>query len=281
MRLARFGDNVIERASSLRKTVDALHPLFQFTLRASLGRIETEVRAIGRFARYLAVIVIGCTLCTSAQHISFRLQTEEVIATHLRSFSTKNSEREALIRKWLAESGCQGANLREQALDRKFPPNVICVLPGETQDAIVVGAHTDHVTEYGDGVADNWTGAALLPALLYSLNAQPRHHTWIFVGFSAEERGLIGSRYYVDQLSSEQRARIEGMVNLDTLGLGPTEVWATHSDKVLLDALGSVAFVSKLPVSAMNIEKVGSTDSESFARYQIPRITLHSVTQKT
>ena len=23
--------------------------------------------------------------------------------------------------------------------------------------------------------------AALLPALLYSLNAQPRHHTWIFV----------------------------------------------------------------------------------------------------
>ena len=58
-------------------------------------------------------------------------------------------------------------------------------------------------------------------------------------------------------------------------------MWATHSDKVLLDALGSVAFVNKLPVSAMNIEKVGSTDSESFARYQIPRITLHSVTQKT
>ena len=85
----------------------------------------------------------------------------------------------------------------------------------------------------------------------------------------------------MDQLSSEQRARIEGMVNLDTLRLGPTEVWATHSDKVLLDALGSVAFVSKLPVSAMNIEKVGSTDSESFARYKIPRITLHSVTQKT
>ena len=107
----------------------------------------------------------------------------------------------------------------------------------------------------------------MLPALLYSLNAQPRHHTWIFVGFSAEERGLIGARSTVDQLSSEQRARIEG--NLDTLGLGPTEVWATHSDKVLLDALGSVAFVSKFPVSAMNIEKVGSTDSESFARYQI------------
>jgi hypothetical protein len=243
--------------------------------------METDGRAIGRFARYLAVVVISCTLCLSAQNISFRLQTEEVVATHLRSFSTKNGEREALIRKWLAESGCQGANLREQALDRKFPPNVICVLPGETQDAIVVGAHTDHVTEYGDGVVDNWTGAVLLPALLYSLNAQPRHHTWIFVGFSAEERGLVGSRYYADHLTSEQRASIEGMVNVDSLGLGPTEVWATHSDKVLLDALGPIAFVSKLPISEMNVEKVGSTDAESFVRYQIPRITLHSVTQKT
>ena len=97
--------------------------------------------------------------------IRFRLQTREVVEEHLKSFSTKNSEREGLIRKWLTEAGCKGENLSEQALDRKFPPNVICVLPGETQEAIVIGAHTDHVDDYGDGVVDNWTGAALLPAL--------------------------------------------------------------------------------------------------------------------
>ena len=38
---------------------------------------------------------------------------------------------------------------------------------------------------------------------------------------------------------------------------------------------------SKLPVSTVNVDKVGTTDSESFARYQIPRITLHSVTEDT
>ena len=77
--------------------------------------------------------------------------------------------------------------------------------------------------------------------------------------------------------SSEQR-RIEGMVNLGTLEVFfESQVWATHSDKVLLDALGSVALSGQLPVSAMNIEKVGSTVLESFARYQIPRTT---VTQK-
>jgi Zn-dependent M28 family amino/carboxypeptidase len=237
--------------------------------------------------RFLAMVLIACILCavlSSAQDSAqthFRLQTREVVEAHLKSFSTKNSEREALIRKWLAEAGCTNANLSEQALDRKFPPNVICVLPGETQETIVIGAHTDHVDDFGDGVVDNWTGAVLLPALLFSLSAQPRHHTLIFVGFSAEEKWLVGSRYYVDHLTPEQRACIAAMVNFDSLGLGPTEVWALHADKVLLDALAQVAFASKLPVTVMNVPERASADSESFARYRIPRITLHSITQQT
>jgi hypothetical protein len=242
------------------------------------GKIP-HTRSLQRFAGTVTIF-FACSVFVSAQ-IRFRLETREAVESHLKSFSDKNSERESLIRKWFAESGCKDENLSEQALDRKFPPNVICVLPGETQEAIVLGAHTDKVESYGDGVIDNWTGAVLLPALLHSLSGQPRHHTLIFVGFSAEEVGLVGSRYYVDHLSNEQRLRIDGMVNFDSLGLGPTEVWATHADKVLLDALASVAFAAKLPVREMNVERVGSTDSESFAHYQIPRITLHSVNQET
>lgn len=68
------------------------------------------------------------------------------------------------------------------------------------------------------------------------------------------------------------------MVNMDSLGLTPTKVWASHADKTLLDALTSVAAASKHPLSTVNVDKLGTTDSESFASYQIPRITLHSVT---
>jgi len=235
-----------------------------------------------RFFGHFAGALIVCTFAAYASaQVHFRLQTREAVGAHLKSFSTRNSEREALIRKWFADSGCKDANLSEQALDRRLPPNVICVLPGETQEVILVGAHTDKVDNFGDGVVDNWTGAVLLPSLLYSLSAQPRHHTLIFVGFSGEEKGLVGSRYYVDHLTSEQRTHIDGMVNFDSLGLGPTEVWASHADKALLDALASVAAASKLPVTTMNVDNLGTADSESFARYQIPSITLHSVTQKT
>ncbi len=203
-----------------------------------------------------------------------------MIEARLKGFSRKNDEREATLRQMFVQSGCKDDKLSEQTVRSKLPPNVICVLPGATDEVILVGAHTDHV-EVGDGVVDNWSAASLLPSLYYSLSAAPRRHTFVFVGFSAEEKGLVGSDFYAGKLSPERRAKIEAMVNMDTLGLGPTEVWATHADTALLNALAGVANTMKLPVSVMNVDEVGSSDSESFAKYKIPRITIHSVTQQT
>jgi Zn-dependent M28 family amino/carboxypeptidase len=204
-----------------------------------------------------------------------------VLRAHLEAFSTNNGEREGLIRTYLSDAGCSPANLSEQALDRKLPPNVICVLPGETSEVILVGAHTDHVDSAGDGVVDNWTGAVLLPALLYGLRASRRHHTFVFVGFTAEEKGLVGSQYYADHLTAAERTRIDAMVNFDSLGLGPTEVWSSHADTSLVDALQRVAAADKLPLSAMNPENGARADSESFAHHHIASITVHSVTAST
>ncbi len=225
---------------------------------------------------------------------NIRLQPLDVVEGHLKSFSTDNREREARIRKWFADAGC--TNLSEQRVDRTLPANVVCVLPGESKETIVVGAHTDKVAA-GDGVIDNWTGAVLLPALVFSLNdrlndrldssrhssisTRPLHHTFVFVGFSGEERGLVGSRSYLHHLSPAERSRIDGMVNFDSLGLGPTEVWAHHADAAMLDALTSAASASKLPVASVNVDHGASADSEAFAAYQIPRITLHSVSPET
>jgi Peptidase family M28 len=226
------------------------------------------------------IVTIACAVGASAQ-VSFRLEPRELVEKRLQSFAGDNQVREDVIHEWFAQSGCVKANLSEQPVKFGLPPNVICMLPGETQEVIVVGAHTDKVMRAGDGVVDNWSGASLLPSLLFSLSAVKRHHTFVFVGFTAEEKGMAGSEYYVDHLTLEARARIEAMVNMDSLGVTPTKVWVTHADKPLLDALASVAMASKLPVSAANVDKIGTTDSEAFARYQIPRITLHSITQDT
>ena len=43
----------------------------------------------------------------------------------------------------------------------------------------------------------------------------------------------------------------------------------------------AVAAAMKIPLEGVNVEKVGTADSESFAAYDIPRTTIHSLTQET
>jgi hypothetical protein len=50
---------------------------------------------------------------------------------------------------------------------------------------------------------------------------------------------------------------------------------------LLSSILLAVARSLQLPLSGVNVERVGTTDSESFACYKIPRITVHSITQET
>jgi hypothetical protein len=216
----------------------------------------------------------------AAAQTNFRLLNQNKIESRIKSFSRKNDERETVVKQLFKESGCKDDQLSEQIVRAKLPPNVICILPGETDGVILVGAHTDKVDE-GDGVVDNWSGASLLPSLLYSVGGQKRRHTFIFVGFTGEEKGLLGSDFYVRHLSLVQRSKIEGMINFDTLGLGPTEVWASHADAPLLNALARIASAMKLPISVMNVDGIGTADSESFADFKIPRVTIHSLTQKT
>ena len=105
-------------------------------------------------------------------------------------------------------------------------------------------------------MVDNWSGASLLPSLLYSLSAKPRQHTFVFIGFTAEEQGMVGSEFYTAQLTKQQRSIIDRMVNLDTLGLGPTKVWASHADKPMLEAVCRAAAEMLLSIGAVNFEQV-------------------------
>jgi putative aminopeptidase FrvX len=121
-----------------------------------------------------------------------------------------------------------------------------------------------------------------MPSSLYQvLKTEPRKHTFTFVAFAGEEKGLVGSRFYVSSLTSEQVKKIDAMVNLDTLALGPTEVWVTHSDDKLVRALNGMAIALKLPLSGANVDGFGQSDEESFISHKVRTITVHSLTKET
>jgi aminopeptidase-like protein len=131
------------------------------------------------------------------------------------------------------------------------------------------------------GIVDDWSGASLLPSLYETLKQQPRKHTYEFVAFSGEESGLLGSSKFVASLTRAQRASIEAFVNLECLGLAPTKVWEHRSTPELVQRLIQTANALKLPISAVNVERVGDDDTHPFKDKKIPVISIHSLAQET
>jgi Zn-dependent M28 family amino/carboxypeptidase len=154
-------------------------------------------------------------------------------------------------------------------------------LEGSSEAIFIVGAHFDHHEEYGEGVVDNWSGASLLPSLFESLKSQALKHTFRFIGFAEEEKGLIGSKFYAKQLKPEDVDKVRVMIDLDSLGLGPTQIWLTHSDQGLAAALNGVANALKLPLGVANADQCCDEDSTPFRKLHIPTVMLHSITQGT
>jgi len=225
----------------------------------------------------LAALVLLAGLL-AAQGPAYAPLPQPVIEERLKENRRKPAERLAALERLFETAGCK---TETQAVKSVKLPNVICTLPGSGSGVVLVGAHYDHVMTYGEGVVDNWSGASLLPSLFESLKDKPRRYTFVFIGFTDEEKGLVGSRFYAQQMGEAAKARTRAMINLDTLGLSFTKLWSSHSDPKLVDALARVASQMDLPVQGVDVEQVGTADSESFAPLGIPRITIHSVTQET
>ncbi len=238
-----------------------------------------RILRVGRFCAICAAAWVSTGRTTSTEKIVYNLVSREVVEARLEKYKRDNREREATLLAMFRESGCDGEHLSEQHVTGVKLPNVVCVLPGRSDRSVIIGAHYDHVSE-GDGVVDNWSGASLLPSLHEAIRGEPRKHTYIFIGFAAEEEGELGSMFYAQHMSKEQVAATDAMVNIDTLGLGPTQMWLSQGNKRLASALAYLGKAMGTPVGATDVDKVGSSDSVQFSAKHIASITVHSLDQK-
>ena len=88
---------------------------------------------------------------------------------------------------------------------------------GDPNNVIMAGAHLDSVGA-GPGINDNGSGsAAILEVALQMAKVKPRN-LLRFAWWGAEESNLVGSTYYVTNLSSAERDRIALYLNFDMIG---------------------------------------------------------------
>ena len=168
-----------------------------------------------------------------------------------------------------------------------YGENLIFSKQGASDRVIVVGAHYDCV-EQTFGTDDNASGVGVLLELasIYSTKESP--YTIRFILFSAEEPGCLGSQYYVDNLSQEERDRIACMINIDTIAAGDNmylyggtvddsgsivQDWAVYQAQSAADLLGiDMSFHPDVNDSFPTPTKATASDQMPFANVGIPYI---------
>jgi Zn-dependent M28 family amino/carboxypeptidase len=127
--------------------------------------------------------------------------------------------------------------------------NVLAELPGKNQNNVVMsGAHLDSVNE-GPGINDNGSGSAALIEIAENLSKVKPQNTMRFAWWGAEESGLVGSTYYVNNLPQSERDRIALYLNYDMIG-SPNHVFFIY-DGDDSDGVGAGAG----PAGSAQIEK--------------------------
>jgi Zn-dependent M28 family amino/carboxypeptidase len=147
--------------------------------------------------------------------------------------------------------------------------NVVATRPGGPQ-TLVIGGHIDSVAA-GPGANDNASGTAVTLELARVMATRPTPYTLQFVGFDAEEIGLVGSSSFVSRLSEEQRRAIVAMVNLDMVGVGDSSlVGGSEQLMRLAEAAGARA-----GLSLGRLGDGGGSDHASFMRAGIPALFVY------
>jgi hypothetical protein len=172
--------------------------------------------------------------------------------------------------------------------------NVIGILPGRDpvlrNQTVILGAHYDHLGLGGfgsldpdstglvhNGADDNASGIAGLIQVAARLAASPPARTVVFIAFSGEELGLLGSAYYVKQPIYPLTGTL-AMVNLDMVGRlrnGRLIVYGAQTAKQFPALLDSLNWYAGFDLKAQG-DGYGPSDQSSF--YAAKRPVLHLFT---
>ncbi|MEV0140599.1 M28 family metallopeptidase [Streptomyces globisporus] len=149
--------------------------------------------------------------------------------------------------------------------------NLIADWPGgDPNKVLMAGAHLDSVSS-GAGINDNGSGsAAVLETALAVSRAgyQPDKHLR-FAWWGAEELGLVGSKYYVNNLPSTERSKLSGYLNFDMIG-SPNAGYFVYDDDPVIEKTFKDYFAGLGVPTEIETEGDGRSDHAPFKNVGVP-----------
>ncbi|MFJ2608790.1 M28 family metallopeptidase [Streptomyces sp. NPDC091279] len=149
--------------------------------------------------------------------------------------------------------------------------NLIADWPGgDSNQVVMAGSHLDSVTA-GAGINDNGSGSAgiLETALAVARTGyQPTKHLR-FAWWGAEELGMVGSRSYVNGLSTANRAKIVDYLNFDMIG-SPNPGYFVYDDDPTIEKTFKDYFTGLGISTEPETEGDGRSDHAPFKTAGVP-----------
>ena len=167
--------------------------------------------------------------------------------------------------------------------------NIIAFIDNKKKNTVIIGAHYDHIgyggqysldrgiNEIHNGADDNASGTAMLLSLAKQLNVKnDLENNYLFIAFSAEELGLIGSRYFVNS-DLFNKVSINFMINLDMVGRLNEEkelsIFGVGTSSIFKQVVNSMNNNFKLKIIE---DGTGPSDHTSFYNKDIPVLFFHT-----
>lgn len=167
--------------------------------------------------------------------------------------------------------------------------NVVGYIDNKSNFTVIIGAHYDHigyggqysldrgVNEIHNGADDNASGTSMLINLAKKLKQRNNSkYNYLFIAFSAEELGLLGSKYFVDS-SLFNQSSYNYMINLDMVGrLNESKelsIFGVGTSSIFRQVINSLNEEFKL--NLVN-DGTGPSDHTSFYNKELPVLFFHT-----
>ena len=160
--------------------------------------------------------------------------------------------------------------------------NVIGSVSGLKKKSIIISAHYDHLGMMGKaifpGANDNASGVAMLLSLANFFSDKSPKYNLVFIAFGAEEVGILGSKYYVEN-PLFPLDDIKFVLNLDIMGTGDEGITVVNGllHKKQFKQLTSInkkqEYLSKIKIRG----RAANSDHYWFSQLGIPSFFIYTL----
>lgn len=168
--------------------------------------------------------------------------------------------------------------------------NVLGLVDNGSTSYVVIGAHYDNIYKLDESVGANDNASGVVTSLNIASNFASKNldYNIIFAYFGAEEVGLVGSEYFLNNLDENILNNIILYINLDSIGAGDYLYYYTYdaptsygnfidnyASDYSITKLGSKRLFSNRTTQGINYNHIGlNSDNANFIRHGINSLTF-------